>query len=704
MKKITVYFLAILLLFNSGVVQANSPTETPAPNLKLNVNAPQTINISDGTAAAVDITVSNPSNEANIYGLSVQAFIENPDKVYIDGSGYAIQNSTIDAGGSFTSGTFYINAEKDFSTKSVPIKLNLRYYVNNTFVEQDETIYVRVVAPERPVNPAIEITKSPAWVGSVAPSQGFEVPFTIRNTGDSVAKNIKVSLEGLESGKITLAKGLSTVDITSLESGGSTPIAFNLKSDPSTPAGSYMLTLKYSFVGEDTTKAPTEGSYSFTIDVLKISKTSGNLDFKNITFPTKLLSQNQATNISFDLVNSGKAPVHNVTVTATSQDQSGLASKSVSKIITKNISNGKSTHYSFDFISTPSAETRNYPVELKFSYKDDNDQVVEASQIVGVFVKAPKPVDPNAKDESSVPKLIIEEYSFTPEIIEAGSPFTMHLKLYNTNAKKSVRNIKIFLTSDAQESVSNNQNNSNNSQQNSSSNSSDSSSTASVFTPVGSSNTFYVDEIKPGKRVEKEITLTTVPDTVAKTYTVMANFEYEDSKANKYQATEQIGVPVVQKAKLDIGDVVPQGEFFVGQENPVTVDYFNTGKASLYNVMVKINGKHMKFDVPSSYKGNFSPGSSEQFTVSVTPEKAGKNKFEIEFSYEDSTGKKESIKREYAFDVQESSPMEPLDEVKDEGGFNPLFIIIPLLLIAAVAGVIFYKKHKNKQADEDLKL
>ena len=138
-------------------------------------------------------------------------------------------------------------------------------------------------------------------------------------------------------------------------------------------------------------------------------------------------------------------------------------------------------------------------MELKVSYSDGADGTLESTQIVGVFIKAPKPVDPNAKDTSPVPKLILEEYSFDPEIIEAGMPFKMHLKLYNTNAKKSVRNIKILLTSDAQESVSNNSNNSNNSQ----SSGNNTPSTASVFTPVGSSNTFYVDEIKPGKRVEK---------------------------------------------------------------------------------------------------------------------------------------------------------------------------------------------------------
>lgn len=697
MKRFTIYLLALLILFNSNFVSASTPV---THGLKLNVSAPQTINLNDGEAAAVTITVNNNSSEENIRGISVQAFIENPEKVYIDGDGYAINNGEINTN-SFINGTFYLRTERDFKTKSVPIKLKLRYYVNDTFTEQEETIYVRVVAPEKPVNPSLEVSKSALWTGSVQPGKPFEVPFTIKNTGDATAKNIKISLEGLESGKLTLAKGLSTIDITSLEPGNSTPIYFDLKSDSSTPAGSYMLTLKYSFVGDDSTKAPKEGSYSFSVDVLKAPKSSTNLEFQNLIFPTKVLSRNQTTTIGFDIANTGKNVAKNITVTAVSQDQNGLASKSVSKVLTKSIAPGKSNHYSFDFITTPSAETKNYPVDLKVTYSDGADGTLETTQVVGVFIKAPKPVDPNAKDTSPVPKLILEEYSFDPEIIEAGTPFKMHLKLFNTNAKKSVRNIKILLTSDAQESVSNNSGNS----QSGNSGSSSTPSTASVFTPVGSSNTFYVPEIKPGKRVEKEIVFTTVPDTAAKTYTVVATFEYEDSKAEKYQATEQIGIPVVQKAKLDIGDIVPQGEFIVGQENPVSVDYFNTGKASLYNVLVKINGKNLKFDIPSSYKGNFSPGSSEQFTVSVTPEKAGKGKFEIEFSYEDSTGKKETLKRDYTFDAQDFSMPETTDDIPQGSSFNPLMLIIPLVILGAGAGgFVFYKKHKQKKNDEDLKL
>jgi hypothetical protein len=82
----------------------------------------------------------------------------------------------------------------------------------------------------------------------------------------------------------------------------------------------------------------------------------------------------------------------------------------------------------------------------------------------------------------------------------------------------------------------------------------------------------------------------TVPDAQAKTYTLTANFEYEDANGNEYTATELIGVPVVQESKLEIGELGYMPEAYVGQSTPISVEFFNTGKVTLYNMMVKLEG------------------------------------------------------------------------------------------------------------------
>ena len=59
----------------------------------------------------------------------------------------------------------------------------------------------------------------------------------------------------------------------------------------------------------------------------------------------------------------------------------------------------------------------------------------------------------------------------------------------------------------------------------------------SVFTPVQSSNTFYIDKLEPGETSEKEMVMYTIPDAKAKTYVVKAIFEYEYEEDGQLKQT-----------------------------------------------------------------------------------------------------------------------------------------------------------------------
>lgn len=731
MKKFTSILLALIMLItintyaegdpgstgkgsnNSSKSENNSKEQSNQFQMgRLIVSADQTIDMFNFERKPVNVSVHNDNTGKPIKYLSVKASINEPNKVYIDGDG----NVTFSSNNSYVkdnlainekaTGTFYIKADTGFQGGTIPITLDLQYKVDNQVYSQKETVYVKINAPTKPVNPAIEIKKVETfWIDEQEAGKEFQVPFQVTNTGDAPANNIKLSLNGLKSKEITLASGLSTADITSLNPGDTKYITFNLKSDKSMAPGTYMLDLDYTFsgYGQDANKtneqAPKTGKYQFSFNITKSQQEPSALEFRNIKFPSGILYRNAKTTISFDLVNTGKVTAKNLKVQANSQDQNGLASRTVSIIQLKELAPGEKKNFSYDFMVTPSAETKNYPVELKVDYTDDTKAEAQStSQIVGVFVKAPVEKNDGKPVNESTPKLIIEDYYLEPQTIEAGKPFKLFLKFFNTNAKKTVKNIKIFLTSDTQESVGSGDSNGGQT--------GGAMPTASVFTPVDSSNTFYIASIAPGARIEKEITFTTVPDTAAKTYTVVANFEYEDAKANKYTDTAQIGVPVVQQAKLEVGDVLPQGEFMVGGETPLSIDYYNTGKANLSNVMIKIKGEGLKFDTPSYYKGAFAPGSQDTFMVNVTPDTPGQKKVELVWTFEDSMGVTQEVKKEYEFTVEDMPKMDENDmNNQDMGGGSSkgIFKILGGLAVAAAAiGGAFFIYKKKKKENEDL--
>lgn len=715
MKKITSILLALIMLITINTYAEEDP-KPKSPGGRLIVSLAQTIETGTNGIWIVSVRIDKTKfGETPINNLSGQVSITNPTKAYIDGDGYLnktqniadrnASNRIFNFGNSAEEAYFFIKVDSDFQGGTVPVDISLDYDVDGERTSQQETVYVKINAPTKPVNPAIEIKKVDTfWINEQEAGKEFQVPFQVTNTGDAPANNIKISLDGLKSKEITLANGLSTADITTLNPGETQYITFNLKSDKSMAPGTYMLNLDYTFsgYGADANKtneqAPKTGKYQFSFNITKSQQEPSALEFKNIKFPTGILYRNSKATISFDLENTGNITAKNLKVQANSQDQNGLASRTVSIIQLKELAPGEKKNFSYDFMVTPSAETKNYPVELKVEYTDDSKAEVQtATQIVGVFVKAPVEKNDGKPVNESTPKLIIEDYYLEPQTIEAGKPFKLYLKFFNTNAKKAVKNIKIFLTSDTQESVGSGENGQSGS----------SMPTASVFTPVDSSNTFYIANIAPGARVEKEISFTTVPDTAAKTYTVVANFEYEDSKANKYTDTAQIGVPVVQQAKLEVGDVLPQGEFMVGSETPLSIDYYNTGKANLSNVMIKIKGEGLKFDTPSYYKGAFAPGSQDTFMVNVTPDTPGDKKIELVWTFEDSMGVTQEIKKEYEFTVEDIPQMDENDmnnqDMKGGGGSKLLFKILGGVAVAAAAiGGAFFIHKKKKKEDEDL--
>lgn len=737
MKKFISLFLAMITVITSFNTYANSttpssPKKTIGLNDRLIVSVEQTIETGSMGIRRVPIKIDKSkldNNGFSVSNLSAQVFIQNPDKAYIEGDGYVTNSENPNSSstsnrifdfknGDYENGNFFIKTESDFQGGSIPVTISLDYDVvdkndsnNKERTSQQETVYVKINAPQKATNPAIEIKKVDAlWIDEQEAGRAFQVPFQITNTGDAVANNIKLSIDGLESQKITLANGLSTADITKLIPGDTTFVTFNLKSDKKTQAGTYMLNLKYTFsgysqgekqVGKD--QAPKTGNYQFSFNITKSQEEPSDLEFKNIKFPTGILHRNQKTTISFDLVNTGKLVAKNLRVTANSQDQNGLASRTVSTIALKELAPGAKKNFSYDFLVTPAADTKNYPVELKVEYTDDTKaEVQSATQMVGVFVKAPKEKTDGKPVNEPTPKLIIEDYYLEPQTIEAGKPFKLYLKFFNTNANKAVKNIKIFLTSDVQETVSKTDSSNPSAQQTGGGMPS-----ASVFTPIDSSNTFYIANIAPGARVEKEISFTTVPDTAAKTYTVIANFEYEDAKVNKYTDTAQIGVPVVQQAKLEVGDVLSQGSFAVGNDTPITVDYYNTGKANLSNVMVRISGADLKFDTPSFYKGAFAPGSQDTFAVSINPESPGEKKAKIVWTFEDAMGNTKEVVKYYEFTVEavpntgEEDQNKEDDTKKSSSKLLPIIVGGVLLAAAAIGGGIYMHKKKKKE-DEDL--
>ncbi|WP_313233128.1 COG1361 S-layer family protein [Tissierella praeacuta] len=683
MKKFLSIFLVVLLVIlqmpTKGLADKDNNDK---PNLT--ITSSNVFLAEAGERVSISIKLKNTSD---YYAENISATLSSKSSdVYVDGSAYDDIPKIKD--GKTNSLSFKVKVDEKADEGNHELSLNIVYY--NEYGEKMEpishTINVRVT--NKAIAPLLVVDKVNVIPNTeVNAGETIAVGFDIENIGSGLAKDIKVTLDGLSNENFVLANGVNYKVIPSLDSDKKYYLYFELKSLKTLKPGNYKIDLSLSY--KDIKNQVIKDESNFFITIASNNNRSSNLIIENLVYPTGKLFQNKELDIKFNIRNQGQIDAEEIIIEAKSTDQTGLVPKSVSIVKLDSLEPDAIQELNFKFFTTKAAETKNYPIEITVKYIDELGKEDTVNQLIGIFVEAPDK-DAAAKGK---PKLIIDKYSFEPQLVKAGENFDMTLSFYNTSSKKTVKNIKIFLT--AEPGGSKTENNSGGG--------------SSAFTPVDSSNTFYIDSIKPKGKVEKKITMFTIPDAIAKTHTITANFEYEDSEGTELKDVELIGVPVVQQSRLETAELQVYPEAFVGQQSPVSIEFYNTGKVTLYNMMVKLEGD-FQTENGSYYIGNFDTGNSESFEGMVIPSQPGELKGAVLFTYEDSTGQKQELRKEFSLNVAEMPPMEEnpddMPPMEENRGFKKIlkskWLWITLILIGAGTGGFFFYKKKKKEKEMSL--
>lgn len=534
---------------------------------------------------------------------------------------------------------------------------------------------------------------------NIVPGSYVAFGYEIENISDVLAKNVELNISGLAAAGLSVKGGTTTQKVKAIEAGKKIYLYYEMNVAKTAKFGSYEIKTDLSYESEFN-KEPIKEETTAFINIGGDASQDSQLIIQDLKFPSATLGVNKTFDVSFKIRNQGQSIAKRIRASAKSDDPSGVVSRTVSDILVRDLAPGEEETVSYKFFTTKGGSTKNYPINIKIEYLDDFTEGKEpktVEQIVGVFLNNPENVGDGKDAKKSTPKLIIDRYEFEPKLPLAGNEFEMNLSFYNTNAKKAVKNIKIDLTSqDTSKSDSN-------------------TAGSSVFTPVDSSNTFYIGRIAPSGKVEKTIKMFVVPDATAKTYNITANFEYEDDENNEYKSSENIGVPVYQESKLDIDPINYQTNAMVGDNIPITANFYNTGKVTLYNFKVTLTADNATVNNGTYYIGNFNSGGQDVYEGSIMPNEAGEIKGKLKFTYEDSTGEVKEKEEDINITVEEAPPVDenagPDGMPMPDGAMGeapwykkPLFIIPVALVILGAIGFVVFKKLKNKKKEKDLKI
>lgn len=316
-------------------------------------------------------------------------------------------------------------------------------------------------------------------------------------------------------------------------------------------------------------------------------------------------------------------------------------------------------------------ESGTYPLDLNLKYKDEYDK--EYTKDTKVYL----PVDGKGDQDDLTPRIIIDNYYFPGEYIEAGQPFPLTMSFFNTNETTTVKNIKISLNSDGQ-----------------------------VFSPVGSSNSFYFNEIKPREVIESSIVLKPKIDAENQNHTISVDIEFQDTKGNKYSEKEIISIPVNQKINLTISNIETPPQAFVGNPTSLSVDFYNTGRTLIRNLIIKTEGD---FEIQDGtfFVGNLEPGADNYYDVTITPREQGVLEGKIVFEYEDGIGDTYYSEQPFSLEVIEQEMPRMMDPNMDmypeveQNSFSKwkIPIIIAVILLIALVTFVVIRRRKKKQEE-----
>jgi len=171
-----------------------------------------------------------------------------------------------------------------------------------------------------------------------------------------------------------------------------------------------------------------------------------------------------------------------------------------------------------------------------------------------------------------------------------------------------------------------------------------------VFTPVDSSNTFFIDSIPPRGTYEHHLRLFAIPDAAPRNHVITINFEYEDAEGNPFDATANIGVNVRQQSRLELS-IMPGIPTMVMQGDRVdtNVTALNAGRSTLFNLRVRLEGEGIT--PTEEVFGNVQSGHMNNFWANFFATEPGPTMVHLIATFEDEMGEAHEIVQSFDMEV-----------------------------------------------------
>lgn len=300
----------------------------------------------------------------------------------------------------------------------------------------------------------------------------------------------------------------------------------------------------------------------------------------------------------------------------------------------------------YSFAIREDTYTGYYPISMKIYYSDSSTGSELANYETKFYVRVHNKEKEDEYEEfnehdRTKARLIIDGFTTNPETIVAGEAFELILNV--KNASSSVPASDILMTVESEKA-----------------------SESPVFSTEAGSSSVSISSLGAGQSQEVRLRLSSRAGVDQRSYGLTFKAKYDSPEFKNAEETMTVDIPIRQIPRLNTGtfEIMPEA-ISVGEESNVMFGINNTGKVTLYNVMVKFEADSIQ--TTDTYVGNIKPGETGNVDCMVTgtAPTADEGKIKVTISYEDENGEVSKEQKEMSLFVSEPMPLE--DDLMNEG-------------------------------------
>lgn len=506
---------------------------------------------------------------------------------------------------------------------------------------------------------------------TVSKGEEFDVAISFQNTGDYFAYNLTYSLEFVDyngSNPISIIDSPRVLDPNTWHRQN---INLRMKVSETANLGDYKMQLKIDYRDEN---GSTYNTSSITRPIkIDLGKTSPEIVVTKADISAGGQGKYQA---SFTYQNMGDKEARNLTASFNGGSNYLVADTSNKKHL-GDIAGKRTGIVSFLIEEKDSLDEEVATIE--FSFEDENK--VSSTQSVEVYLGT----GGSSQAAGKTPWVIVNKYTLSTDQVFAGNRVVLSLFIENTNPK-GVKNLKLSMGVIKVE---------------------DDKVGGTVFSPVNSSNTFFIENIDGRSIVRKDIELFIDPNASAKTYIVPLDIVYEDERGKQLSTEEMINIPVIQSSMLEVLSVEVPQEGYVGDMINIASEFVNVGKVDLTNFRVNIEGDFAK-DNTLYYVGTLEKGISDYYQGRIIPNEEGSLEGKLVFTYLDAGNEEVRLEKDFSIEIMPMMDIEPSPDGMDPnfpGGndfkepmkINWVYLIFGIAIIGQAFVIFKMKKDKSKE-------